>query len=258
MRSVRAFELLSAAMDGDLSADEQAELDALLKESPEARRLQRELHSFDKMLGDLPDLDPPSGLADRIMGRIPARGEVPQNPIGNWLSSWSLGAVLRYGFACTVGAMLAVTFYENQPNPIFASDITELVGTMAPDSDSPNRKILDSFSFAQPGVSSVARLERRKESLLIDVRIDTTRPVEIAMDFSASEFEFEALAQTQSTFEAIEFSDGVLRVKGRGQRRFAVLLRSDSAAAFSKETIIALQYSSEGDLLQQEVLRSIR
>ena len=79
-----------------------------------------------------------------------------------------------------------------------------------------------------------------------------------SMDFAATGFELEALAQTLSNLESIEFSDNVLRVKGRGQRRFAVLLRSSTEDAIGTEAKIHLEYSSDGELLQHGTLSLVR
>lgn len=252
----RAFELLSAELDNDLSPDEQEELRGLLADSAEARELASELSQLDQTLDKLPNVDPPAGLADQILGALRTPEPTKRVSLFDWLSSIGAGPMLRYGFSVAVGALLAIAVYENQPEGGTGADITELVGTMAPDADRPGRRILDSLSFEQTGVSSVARLERRDRSLVIDIRIDTTRIVEIAMDFDATKFEFEALAQTQSSLDAIEWSGTTLRVKGRGQRRFAVLLRPVDDEASDTETQIRLDYSSEGKILQQGTLDS--
>lgn len=258
MSTERAFELMSAALDNDLAPEERAELDALLAESAEARQLQTELEAIERTLADMPQVDPPSGLTRQVVEQFVQPEPANRASLTDWLTSLTFGPVLRYGFSVALGALLVIAVYENQPNKGMPADITELVGTMAPDVDAPNRRILDSFSFENTGISSVARLERRNQSLLLDIRLDTTRPVEIAMDFSASDFEFEALAQTQSTLEAIQFDGKSLRIKGRGQRRFAVLLRSRVEKPWAKETKINLEYSSDGQVLKQGTLSSSR
>ncbi len=256
MNDERVFELLSAAADDDLTAAEKAELDEILSGSAEARRLQAELAQMERDLADTPELLPPPGLREQILRRVPQ----PRagSSIADWLGELRFGAVLRYGFSAAFGALLAVAIYESQPQFGSASDITELVGTMAPDTDSNKRRVLDSFSFRDKGISSFARLEQRDRALLVDVRIDTTRVVDIKFDFSAAGYEFEALAQTLSNLESIQFSNKVLKVKGRGQRRFAVLLRSPDDDVLADEAQIHLEYSSNGKLLRQGMLSADR
>lgn len=258
MNTMRAFELLSAALDGQLTPDEKAELDGLLAESEEARKLRDQLTELDQALVDLPSLDPPPGLPAKIAAASGLRDDDEGSTLFDWLSSISVGPLLRYAISFAVGALMVVAVYENQPGIGRASDITELVGTMAPDADTPNRRVLDSISVNKTGVSSVARLERRRNSLVVDIRLDTTLPVEIALDLSMANFEFEALAQTQSTLDAIAFDGNQLRVKGRGQRRFAVLLRSTGDKPFESETTIGLEYSSDGKVLEKGALKSAK
>lgn len=257
MNDERTFELLSAAADDDLSTEEKAELDELMGHSAEARRLKAEFEEMEHVLREAPELEPPPDLREQILRRVPQQPRTAFS-LADRLGELRFGAVLRYGFSAAFGALLAVAIYESQPQFGSASDITELVGTMAPDTDSNKRRVLDSFSFRDKGISSFARLEQRDRALLVDVRIDTTRVVDIKFDFSAAGYEFEALAQTLSNLESIQFSNKVLKVKGRGQRRFAVLLRSPDDDVLADEAQIHLEYSSNGKLLRQGMLSADR
>ena len=258
MSDERAFELLSAAADDDLTAAEQAELEKLLRELPQAENLKADMDQLEEIMANVADVDPPSRLRDEIMQAASLPQPSAKWSFADWLHPIRSGAVLRYGFSAAIGALLVIAVYEGQPHLGPITDITELVGTMAPDSGGVGRSVLDTFSFERTGVSSIVRLEQRDDALVLDVRIDTTRPVEISMDFAAAGLEVEALAQTQSSFESIQFADNVLKVKGRGKRRFSVLLhaRDDTSSASNAE--IALEFSSDGKLLQQGSLNSIR
>ena len=179
-------------------------------------------------------------------------------PAGSsWLPDWlKLGPVLRYGVSTAFGALLVIAIYESRPDYGEMTDITELVGTMAPDAEVNQRAVLDRFSFDRTGVASIARLEQREDAFVLDVRVDTNQVVEVAIDLSASGMDLEALAQSTNNIETIQFADQILRVKGRGQRRFAVLLRERSDAAPAAE--IELEYSSNGQVVQQGTLSSTR
>lgn len=258
MSDERTFELLSAAADDDLTAAEQAELETLLEELPQARNLEADMNRLEDIMTNVADVEPPSRLRDDILqaASLPQAGA--KWSVADWLHPIRSGAVLRYGFSVAFGALLVIAVYESQPRLGPTVDITELVGTMAPDSGGAGRSILDTFSFESTGVSSIVRLEQRDDALVLDVRIDATRPVEIAMDFTATGLEFEALAQTQSSFDTIQFANNVLRVKGRGKRRFAVLLHASDDTNSASEAEIALEFSSDGNLLQQGLLKSTR
>lgn len=251
----RAFELLSAAADGVLTSDEKVELDELLSESAEARKLQGELNQMNKLLDGLPNLDPPAVLRDEIMQKaaLPRPKAKATWSLSDWFRSLTLASMLRYGVSAAFGALLVIAIYESRPNFGPSPDFADLVGSMAPNAG--DTDILDRFSVDETGVLSIARLEQRGDSLVLDIRIDTKQLVEVAVDFAASGFEIEALAQTQSNFESIQFADQVLRIKGRGQRRFAVLLRKGDDTSLASEANINLEYSSNGILLQQGTLK---
>ncbi|MDH3747966.1 MAG: hypothetical protein OER97_07135 [Gammaproteobacteria bacterium] len=251
----RAFELLSAAADGDLTSAERAELDKLLSESAEIRKLQGEFNDMDDLLNRLPDLNPPAGLHDQIMQQasLPRPKAEDAWSISDWFHSITLRSILGHAAATAFGALLVIVAYESRPNFGPSPDLDDLVGTMAPSAGV--TAMLDRFSVDETGVSSIARLEQRGDSVVLDIRIDTKQLVEVSVDLAASGFEIEALAQTQSNFESIQLADHVLKIKGRGQRRFAVLLRKRDDTDFAGEAKISLEYSSNGILLQQGTLR---
>lgn len=264
MNDEHTFELLSAAADGDLSDSEKQELDRLVSESTEARELQAQLNRLEDIMAAVPDLDPPATLGDDIIQKasLPKpRGKALwslSDSLPDWLHPIQWSAVMRYGVSTAFGALLIVALYESQPNYGPSANITEMVGTMAANVEGVNLAVVDRFSFDATGISSIARLELRDGALVLDIRIDTKDFVEVTVDFENTGLEVEALAQTNSNFESIEFANQILRIKGRGQRRFAVLLRTSDDTPFAGKAEINLEYSSNGNLLQQGSLRSTR
>lgn len=264
MNNDRSFELLSAGADGDLTDGERDELATLIRESADTRKLQAQLDQMEDILASVPDVEPPATLSEQIIRAAKQRirpnnkAKSQSNILPDWLYPIRWGAVFRYSASTAFGALLVMALYESQPNYGPSANITEMVGTMAADADDIDLTLLDRYSFATTSFSSIVRLERRNDALVLDIRIDTSDLVEVAVDFEDSGLEIEALAQTNSNFESIQFADQVLRVKGRGQRRFAVLLRSQSNSTSTSEAKITLEYSSNGNLLQQGTLSSIR
>lgn len=70
MNCNEALELLSAALDGELSPAQQAQLDQHLALCPTCRALQAELLGLEEALGTL-DVPAPAGLKDQIMKNLP-------------------------------------------------------------------------------------------------------------------------------------------------------------------------------------------
>lgn len=215
---------------------------------------------MDNLLDNQQALEPPDGLRDDIMQRIPlgdTRTSAPvDNGVSGWLQAISFSSVLTYASSAAFGALLVVAVYESQPDFGPNTDITQLVGTMAPGTVIADKVVLDRFSFDDGGVSSNVRLEKRGKAVVLDVRIDAAAAVDLLVDFGATQLQFEAVAQTDKEFDSVQFSNRVLRVKGRGARRFSVLLRSPDAIAYTGEESIRLEYTSDGRLLQAGALKT--
>lgn len=259
MNFERVFELLSAEADGDLSPDERSELDALIGASDDARQLAHEVRRMDNFLNSQRTIDPPAALRDAIMQQVPldtARRPAPSGDggIAAWIRDLTWAPVLRHAVSTAFGALLVIAVYESQPDFGPNIDITQLVGTMAPDTLIADKVVLDRFSFAAAGVSSMARLEKRGKAVVLDVSIDASRAVDLIIDFGSTSLQFEAVAQSDREFDAMQFANRVLRVQGRGARRFSILLRSPDGIAYTGNETIRLEYSSDGKVLQAGAL----
>lgn len=258
----RVFELLSAEADDDLTPAERNELESLINSSEDAMQLANEVRRMDDFLDIQRAIEPPPGLRNNIMQQVPIGDARPASPadsgISAWLRSLTWQPVLKYAASTAFGALLVVAVYESQPDFGPNTDISQLVGTMAPGTVIADKVVLDRFSFDEAGVSSVARLEKRGKAVVLDVMIDADKAVDLRIDFGGTNLQFEAVAQTNTEFDAMQFSNRVLQVKGRGARRFSVLLRSPDSLAYTGNESIRLEYSSEGSLLQAGALISRR
>lgn len=256
----RVFELLSAEADDELTREERAELDTLIGSSDEARQLATELRRMENFLESRPAIEPPAGLRDAIMQRIPLNQARVDGHGGTGSTGWLRGLgwqpLLKHAASAAFGALLVIAVYESQPDFGPHADITQLVGTMAPGTVIADKVVLDRFAFDDAGVSSTARLEKRGTAIVLDISIDADSAVDLLIDFGATSLQFEAVAQTDAEFDAMQFANRVLRVNGRGARRFAVLLRSANSTATANEESIRLEYTSNGELLRAGSLKS--
>jgi len=254
MSDERILELVSAAADGELNNDERVELDRLLAASPEARRFQSDLGRIQSILSRLPELDPPETLHSRVLGAVSLPAAKTRQPLFGWLRHPATFTVLRYGMATIAGAVLAAALIESQPEFGETADISELVGTIAPDRDRTAADILDSYAFRADGLESRVLLERRNGALLLDIQVDAHSPVDIAVRFAAAGARLDALAQNENAPEFIEIAGQTLRVRARGRRQLTALLRRVDDTASEVTEKIELEFSSDGKLLQRASL----
>ena len=66
-------DLINAAIDGELDDAGRAELDLLLTESDEAKKLHQDLQAINQLLDDIPDVAPPPGLRQSLLKSSSAR-----------------------------------------------------------------------------------------------------------------------------------------------------------------------------------------
>lgn len=99
-------ELISASLDGALSPAETEKLNAHLAQCPDCRALFEELSTLHAALSDLPPVEVPSGLTERIMAAVAAEQVLPFAPPEQkkpsirwqrWLASAAVLAVVLLG-----------------------------------------------------------------------------------------------------------------------------------------------------------------
>lgn len=254
MNGDRALELLSAAADGELGADEQAELDQLLESSTEARESKAELEALESLLKGLPELEPPASLHTQIMARANPTTP-PQRPAKyDWLGALVPGAGLRYALVAATGALVAAVFMNTDSMLSGSDNTTDLVGTMAPNATSANTDIIDSFSFRDDGFESNVQLERSNGTLFLNVQMNAAAPLDISVDMTGAGVQADAIAQIESSFDSISLVDHSLFMRAVGEQRLTILLRRVDDAASAEEANITLEFSSNGRLLQRGAL----
>lgn len=78
------IQLISAAVDGALSPQEEARLTSHLVNCPECRALLSDLQTLHAQLSDLPPVQPPEGLSQRVMEAVEADRKVIPLPQTGW------------------------------------------------------------------------------------------------------------------------------------------------------------------------------
>lgn len=93
------LELLSASLDGTLTPGEAAQLEAHLAACPQCRALKAELEAVHAALQNLPTVEAPAGLYDRIMEAVAADNVAPfalptkKKPTFHW-QKWAAAAAM--------------------------------------------------------------------------------------------------------------------------------------------------------------------
>ncbi|MEJ2274533.1 MAG: hypothetical protein P8Y01_08150 [Woeseiaceae bacterium] len=191
-------DLVNAAIDGEISADEQAELDAFLANSAEGRALYEELASVCGTLDGLDAEEPPNNLRHVIMNSIPPTREPEQSP-GFWQGLLATPA-LKYAATFAAGVFLALSIVDssNVSSKAF-DDVTGLVGTVGQPVDS---TLASTVSVDELDVAGTVSLRSAGSLMILDFD-PTTRLWPRARASCASGCRANGVTRSFSTMAAI-------------------------------------------------------
>jgi len=225
----RILDLLNASIDGEISAAEQGEIDALLASSESLRDLDKQLRATAKLLDELPVLEPPLYLQGSIerQVRLPADGAKRGNPrvLGQWLGSqW-----LRTGLALAAGVVLTFGVYEMGSRPISTGDVENLSGTMVKKVPTGQQgKLIDSVQLDTAQFDGLVELRNTDDVFSLDVRLNSEDPMEVVVNISGRGLDFDGATHTRGPDDAVAVRDGTIHLASSGENHFTVKLRRTS------------------------------
>lgn len=254
MLDERAAELIQADIDGELTGREHVELRSVLAASEEARRFRDEMRQITRLLEQLPPLEPPAGLAERVA----RRAELPPRPRG-WLAVLTDAAWFQpasYGLAMAAGVLLAVGFMRLQPAG--PGDIENLAGSMVRHGQpvSVGEAATSALAIESADViGSVALKPLGNAAWAMEFELDSAAPVELKLFLGGSGMRFGGLADPATGMEAIEVSQGEVRMTTQGRRQFVVFLRHSDGPDAGVQAI-RIEVSRQDETLFQGFLAS--
>lgn len=239
--------LINADIDGDIPADEQAELAAFLAESEAGQALQAELRDLCSTLDGEEMLDPPPHMKHVVMNSLPKAPAETESP--GFLRPLFAVPALRYAATFAAGVVMAIAIVDSgQVQQGAFNDVTGLVGTMSDVSDlAPS---VDSTIIHKADVAGTITLRRADPILIIDFDLSTKGPIDIVASYDDKSVWFNGFAQLESSGTRISANNGQIRIHFEGKRRYAVYLHN----AGSRKLSINLQFFSNGEPVHEAVL----
>lgn len=253
MSNQHDLELVSAAADGGLERDEQAELEKLLAESPEARRFKAYLDRLETLLSRVPEPEFPRDLHRRIMERLPQPQPTVVRPAR--FARPSFGSVMRYGLAAAIGGMLMLAVLEMQPLTPVPMQYQELVGTVAP-GIRPAATLLDRYPVRADGLSGAIQLRDGGDLLFLDVQVESGEPVDLVVEFPHAVLQPTALRQDGQPLGSLELTDRLVRTRISGQRHMILSFRRIPDTGAQEGIRIGIEFSRNGTVVQRGSLSS--
>ena len=228
-------DLINAAIDGEISAEDKAELDAFLAESAEGRALYNELSSLCESLDDLATEEPPVHLRHVIMNTIPEPKKPDEEP--GFLESLFLQPALRYTATFAAGVIVALLIIDSSQvsNQAF-DDVTGLLAS--------------SVMVDELDVAGTVSLRSAGSIMIIDFDLVSRDHIEIEADFRDPSIWFNGFAQLESEGTSVAAADGRVTLGMQGKRRYAVYLHNQRGHA----TTVTLRFLADGEVVHEASL----
>ena len=247
----RYIDLMNAEIDGEISADDRALLEAFLESNPDAVRYLDEIRATANLLDSAEMLEPPPGLVRSVMAEIPSaagREPVPGRSIGEILGDFFGIAPVRYALSFAAGAILTFSIISSDRATRSAfDDVTSLVGTMGDPAAAGVFTRRDVMRLTLNELAGSVALNSRGNLMILDFDLAALEPVEIVASFNNRDIWFNGFAQLESSGTSVAAATGQVTVRMDGQRRYAVYLHNSGRTAAT----VDLSFYSAGVLLHR-------
>jgi len=257
MLEERTIYLINADIDGELAADERADLDVILESSNEARAMRAELLRLSNLLESMPEQLPPPELSKQILNKLALQPRASNFSLSGLFASFQPATA---GLAFAAGLLMTVGFYELSPNGQSLSETASMVGTMVASQPGGPDLLKKDVLLKGDGFTGTVSLRSTDGVYVLNFDLDSEEMTEIEVGLDQTGLSFGGFAETRSdadmVFETVTMSGGTLRVVNQGRQQFAVFLRVISPERAIDAGLITIDFSREGDRLNRGVPES--
>lgn len=254
----RDLDLLNRSIDGEINSDEEEELKSLLATSEELRTLSNELNTVNRLLGELPEVEPPEYLHETIerQVRLPVQSHTGLKRPGG-LGSWLNANWFRSGFALAAGVLITVGVYEMGSEPINVRDSASLSGTVIkPRPADQQGVLLDSIQLKTEKLNGLVELHAEGDLISLDVQLTSNGSSEVIVNFSGRGLELDGLGHMKDSVDAVSLQDGAIHLTSSGEQHYTLRLRRTSD--MQKAMPLELEFFTGNELVQKASLDTSR
>lgn len=236
-------DLINADIDGEISAEEKAELQAFLADSAAGRALHDELSSLCHALDTADKETPPVHLRHVIMNSIP-KPPAPESSPG-FLQVLFAAPAMRYALSFAGGVFLAISIVNTgQVSNQAFDNVTGLVGTVAEPVDA---TLASSVSVDELDVAGVVSLRSAGSLLILDIDLVAKNHIQVEADYSDPSIWFNGFAQLPTEGTTVSAEAGRVRLGMAGKRRYAVYLHNQGG----REATVNLRFLAYGQVVHE-------
>jgi hypothetical protein len=242
----RTESLMWEKIDGTISPEDEAKLDAALSKSVETREHFEELRKFAKLLGGVEKLEPPTALRQRIEGAIDfdrCAAREPATP--SFIRRLFPGRLdFRLAAAAVAGIFVGVVGYhlvtlETDSKASLDDAVTGTIG-----------RVQNGLKIDLEGVRGAVSFRQDNTLVISEVDIFSQREVEVYLEYEGRSVELRAKGDVDSPLHDISLAGSTIVVKNLGAATYlATFYREDGAAPPLQVRIV----SGDELLLEEEV-----
>ena len=239
-------DLINADIDGEISDEDKAALDAFLSENAEGRAFHAELSSLCTSLDAVPAEDPPRHLRHVIMNAAPRPVAEAASP--GLIQSLLAAPALRYAATFAAGVFLTLSLINSGQisNQAF-DDVTGLVGSVANPVDA---ELVSSISVDESTIAGTVSLRSAGSMLILDFDLVSADRIEIEAGYTDPSIWFNGFAQLESSGTTVSAEAGRVILGMEGKRRYAVYLHNGGG----RETTVNLEFKADGAVVHKASL----
>lgn len=240
------IDLINADIDGEIGADDHAELQAFLAGDAEGRALHDELSALCSTLDGVTEEEPPRHLRHVIMNTLPPERPAERSP--GFLQILFATPALKYAATFAAGVFLTLSIVDSsQVSDHAFDDVTGLVGTMAQPVDT---TLASTISVDELDVAGTVSLRSAGSLLILDFDLVSEHHIDIEAGYTDPSIWFNGFAQLESEDTTISAAPRQVRVGMQGKRRYAVFLHNKGG----RETTVSLRFLADGEVIHEASL----
>lgn len=242
-------DLINANIDGEISAVDKRELEAILAIDREAQALNSELSMLCEVMDSAEAVTPPTYLKHTILEMTGPKRSRSKSPVsGNRFYS---APAIRFAGAFAAGIILALGFLSSDiVSRNSFDDVTGLVGTMTDRGADLSAK--NSINISHSDIHGTVTIYRTGQILILEFDLSSHVPIDIVAEFPGEDVWFNGFAQLENTGTSVAAESGRVTVHSEGKRRYAVYLHD----AASREMTIDLRFIAAGNVIHEAQLVS--
>ena len=243
------------SIDGDLSPQDQADLENFLAQNPEAEQIYRDWKNIDERFGEGKDLLPAIDLKQQILNKIDMEKYVPSENVSfsEKMQRLFFSPRFKIGFAFVLGIFLGVFVFSLFKQGMNEKQVKQqdVSGTIWDSRTYDQMVTADNLLFESPMAKATFNVKYSTKLVEAHINISSLYPVKVAINFDPDAFMTFNVQNTNVNDQTTAMSSSnYIEINNVGDNQFVVLLYNKNSLPHSLNFTI---YQNELPLYRNSV-----